>query len=296
MARAGSDPASLAGVTVRNRLKQCRKVARDLASDPSNDEHVHQLRVATRRADAALRLYAPHLPKRAVRRMRKRLRAVRRAAGNVRNLDVLLLRLDPADSPDNSAPAGQKQVIRQLRRCRKREVRQLLDRLPRLLDKRYRRLSRRFLRHLEDAGRHSKRFQTDRLLQPITDQFARAATEDLSNIDNLHRFRICGKRVRYAVEILKGQIPRNRYNSVIESLKQLQESVGTINDHHTAIELLESVRSRCDAPNALEALNQLIAREQQLLASRHAAFLEWWQTAGSARREAIRNCTKLAAS
>jgi CHAD domain-containing protein len=56
-------------------------------------EHVHRLRVSTRRAMAALKLYRDWLPAKHHRWMKKRLREIRRAAGDARDLDVLGARL-----------------------------------------------------------------------------------------------------------------------------------------------------------------------------------------------------------
>src|SRR5215216_5421763 len=56
-------------------------------------EHVHRLRVATRRAAAALKLYRDWLPLKPARWIKKRLRQIRRAAGETRDLDVLIERL-----------------------------------------------------------------------------------------------------------------------------------------------------------------------------------------------------------
>src|SRR5947209_2449342 len=53
-------------------------------------EHVHQLRVGTRRAAAAVRIFAECLPSRLHRQTRRALRAVRRAAGAARDWDVFL--------------------------------------------------------------------------------------------------------------------------------------------------------------------------------------------------------------
>src|SRR5262245_42951131 len=58
-----------------------------------DSEHVHQLRVATRRADAALRIFRSCLAGRTYRAARGRLRAIRRAAGAARDWDVFLLAL-----------------------------------------------------------------------------------------------------------------------------------------------------------------------------------------------------------
>src|SRR5262249_28571229 len=53
-------------------------------------EHVHQLRVGTRRGDAALRIFRDCLPGRTYRHARQRLRTIRRAAGAARDWDVFL--------------------------------------------------------------------------------------------------------------------------------------------------------------------------------------------------------------
>src|SRR5215470_7965644 len=52
-------------------------------------EHVHRLRVSTRRAVATLRLYRDWLPDKKRRSIKKRLKKIRRAAGDARDLDVL---------------------------------------------------------------------------------------------------------------------------------------------------------------------------------------------------------------
>src|SRR5688572_28787502 len=66
-----------------------------LAADKAQEdvEHVHQLRVWTRRATAALVLYQELLPRRRFAWMKKQLRRVRQAANEARDCDVLLARL-----------------------------------------------------------------------------------------------------------------------------------------------------------------------------------------------------------
>src|ERR1051326_4559808 len=56
-------------------------------------EHVHQLRVATRRAGAAVEIFALCLPDKVYTTTRKQLRRLRRAAGAARDWDVFLLTL-----------------------------------------------------------------------------------------------------------------------------------------------------------------------------------------------------------
>ena len=62
------------------------------AEKPDEDpEYVHQLRVGTRRAGAALRVFADCLPRKHRRTMRLLLRTLRRGAGAARDWDVFLL-------------------------------------------------------------------------------------------------------------------------------------------------------------------------------------------------------------
>src|SRR5262245_27990506 len=72
-------------------VAHCLPLAAHLAEH--DIEHVHRLRVATRRASAALKLYRDLLPRRARRWVKKRLRKIRRAAGDARDFDVLATRL-----------------------------------------------------------------------------------------------------------------------------------------------------------------------------------------------------------
>src|SRR5262245_50660573 len=65
--------------------------AAEMSPDP---EPVHQLRVATRRAAAAIEVFDSRLPRKAARRARKALKRVRRAAAAARDADVFLAALD----------------------------------------------------------------------------------------------------------------------------------------------------------------------------------------------------------
>src|SRR5207244_2166671 len=67
-------------------------------------ENVHQLRVATRRAAAALRIFLDCLPGRLHDKTRKALRGLRRAAGEARDWDVFFEHLK---TPAARAPVAQ---------------------------------------------------------------------------------------------------------------------------------------------------------------------------------------------
>src|SRR5262245_32779060 len=76
------------------RLKVVREyLPRAMHRAYEDPENVHQLRVGTRRADAACRIFRDCLPGHVYRAARKRLRGIRRAAGAARDWDVFLLAL-----------------------------------------------------------------------------------------------------------------------------------------------------------------------------------------------------------
>src|SRR5262249_39046298 len=68
-------------------------------------EHVHRLRVGTRRAGAALRIFGDTLPDKLLRKAKRTLRSLRRAAGAARDWDVfvgdLLARAEHASARDH---------------------------------------------------------------------------------------------------------------------------------------------------------------------------------------------------
>ena len=94
---------------------------------PTHDiEHVHRLRVSTRRAVAALKLYRDWLPPAKFRWVKKRLKKIRRAAGDARDLDVLAERLQrelgeraaallaEIERPARRGPAGDRRSCREM--------------------------------------------------------------------------------------------------------------------------------------------------------------------------------------
>src|SRR5436305_640609 len=72
------------------------------AAGTGEPEDFHQLRVWSRRADAALDLFGDLLPARRVRWFRRWMRRLRRAAGRVRDADVLARHVADPGAPDPS--------------------------------------------------------------------------------------------------------------------------------------------------------------------------------------------------
>lgn len=105
----------------------------EAAADPQ-EKSIHRLRTSIRRLSGALRVFAEFFPTTVVRKVRRQLREVMTAAGDVRNRDIALMLLQragvPVDGPlggqlSSERTAAQEELVRQLRRLHER------DRIPR---------------------------------------------------------------------------------------------------------------------------------------------------------------------
>jgi len=81
---------------VEHFLKQAGQVSGRAGDDA---EAVHQLRIWTRRATAALRLFDEVLPRRTANWLKRKLRSIRQTAGEARDCDVLAEQVESGDLP-----------------------------------------------------------------------------------------------------------------------------------------------------------------------------------------------------
>jgi CHAD domain-containing protein len=221
-----------------------------------DDEHVHQLRVATRRSGAALEIFRPCLGPGRWRKARKRLRRLRRAAGAARECDVhrVLLSADRTRINGNGAEVVD-QVLARLDDER-REAQKAIRRVARRYSvKRLRRGHRKLIGSLRtpkpsgtavEGGGAGKPRRTSRLadaaddtMPALVEQMRSAASADLRVLENLHRMRITGKRLRYALEIFASCFDE-RFGDIYACVEALQEHLGAINDSHDMVARIEA--------------------------------------------------------
>jgi CHAD domain-containing protein len=260
-------------------------------------EYVHQLRVGTRRADAALRIFKDCLPKKAHRKARRRLKQLRRAAGMARDWDVFL-----ADLLEREAEADAKH-------------RAGLDFLIGYA------LGQRTAAHDEleavyqDQGSGFETFFTRTIdaVRPPNDPsgpavlvdlarpilFERlqdlegAALGDLSDYSQLHQVRIAGKRLRYAMEVFADCFDSTFRDTLYPRVEDLQEILGRANDSHVAAERLVCLRDRlrhtCATawPRLQPGIEQLLRSHQRRLPQDRRRFLKWWGQWHPAGSEAV---------
>ncbi len=234
-------------------------------------EYVHQLRVASRRAVAALDVFWDLLPSKR-KWLRKQLKHVRRAAGEVRDHDVMLARLTGDDRP----VAGG--IIAHVRDLRLAAQAPLMEIERRLSEKGWK-------QRIADLcaavrwrlpGRQPSFAKAARSrLRGVLMAFLRASRADLSDLQAVHRFRIAGKRLRYAMEVLAGAMPKGFRKRLYPQIEALQERLGAINDHATAARRFELWAQGADPASGPQLLD-LVGQERDLLQAKLDDFHRWW--------------------
>jgi CHAD domain-containing protein len=228
-------------------------------------EALHDMRVATRRMRAALRLFGAYLPAR-FRSVNNDLRWVGRALGEVRDLDVQLEQMDEWSSGDRLLdPAGMEQLtgmIESRRRVARRRMLRALD------TRRYERFVGSFAELLRRGP--SRRWRTGRVpaLAVAPDLVERAHRKVRKPGDRIgpdsppadyHALRIRCKRLRYALEFTRGLYGKPA-RSYIRRTVGLQDLLGLHQDSDVAVahfrELLDA-RGRKLKPETIYNIGQL---------------------------------------
>lgn len=249
------------------------------AKGPDGDiEHVHQMRVWARRATAAMSLYVELLPKRRRKWINSALKAIRRAANDARDDDVFAQRL--AADAQQAAAARLLEKVRHHRQDSQRPIVELwkdlfeLGRFPRRCAKLLRKV------RLRDAAADAApvRFGAWAACQirPVIDSFFAAAAADLADVNAMHRFRIAGKKLRYAIELLAPAFDESLRTQAYLAIQDLQERLGKINDIASAQARLKRWLEQPNGAEQSAYLQETVNQEQRRLEERRSEFLAWW--------------------
>ncbi|MCU0703372.1 MAG: CHAD domain-containing protein [Fimbriiglobus sp.] len=198
-------------------------------AEPTEPERIHKLRVALRRATAALDAFAPCLPRRIHKHARRELRSIRRTAGAARDWDVFVpVVLEWASAQPETVRSFADALLGWS--ASKRDSAQtallgLIDVHPAGLEATLTQL----LDHLRrpkgdptaaDLGRE----RVEILQAELTAAIEHEPTTD----EEYHEVRIVGKRLRYAVELIAELLPEA--DRIDADMRALQESLGHLND------------------------------------------------------------------
>lgn len=210
-----------------------------LASD--NPEYVHQMRIAVRRLRSVLRMFRQTGADDLRLRSGVALKALGRALGAVRDLDVFREAVEPTLIAISTQAAGTARAAIEARVCAARA------RLRRYLrTATYRRLigqlDRWLAAPLPTAGNAAltllARRQLKRLNLRVELGAARWETQDDAE---RHTLRIEIKRARYAAELLAGLYAAKHARAYVAALVKVQDSLGSLTDIKTAKSLLRDL-------------------------------------------------------
>lgn len=209
-------------------------------------EYVHQMRVATRRLRAAMRMFRPVLPADFAEHQVPPLRALMATLGQARDLDVLMSEIvDPVaralpEEPRLTDLASAITNRRYAARAHIRTVLQKPDYGQLLLNASSRLHSAPFIAPPANGQQTASLLEfADRRLQRLLKRVLELA--DAARIDHppsLHELRIAIKRLRYAIEFFGPMIPGKSGVRIIRRLAGLQEELGQLNDLASAGTLL----------------------------------------------------------
>jgi len=256
---------------VRKPIRELRKSLRDLPSDPPQDD-VHDLRTRTRRLEAISVALLAH-DKGHARHMLDSIKPLRKAAGKVRDMDVM------------------KNKVRSLaRRYQDDAYHRLLAHLQTAREESAKELANRFSSEQKHALRGLKEFS-----RCVEDRFhhthpgageAHRLYDQLShwpalNAENLHAFRIRIKELRYVL-----QLADKANFAFVNALDRVKTQIGTWHDwqelHRIASDVLNASKDRAALANIAEIENKKFRsamRSAQMLRMRYLRTHAFAETA-----------------
>jgi CHAD domain-containing protein len=230
-------------LTLTARLAVVREYLPRAIAHPKDPENVHQLRVGTRRADAALRLFECCLPETVFATGRKRLRKLRRAAGEARDWDVFALSLPNRRRHCKTPQRPGLDHLLGYALDERAAAQRRLDRIGRKEMQRIDALVSDTLAALNHTQPIPTLLELARLtLQAERDELHRAAACKLNDYSRLHQVRIAGKRLRYAMEVFADCFAPPFRDRLYPRVEEMQEQLGDINDSHVALGRLSQIR------------------------------------------------------
>lgn len=226
----------------RQMIKREKKVLAD-----EEPEHLHQMRVATRRLRTALQVFqaAIDLPKAA---SAQRIGVLARTLGGLRDMDVQIADLQETYRPQLK-PKEQKQLDKVIQSLKKQRRQAYAEVESTLGQSRYQKLKAAYETWLEKPQFRAIatlpiRLLLPELLSPLLSELLlhpawMVTAEDTSESANetLHDLRKAFKHVRYQTEFF---VPfyGEAFQGWVADIKQLQEKLGKLQDNHVLQELL----------------------------------------------------------
>jgi CHAD domain-containing protein len=246
----------LPGNQIRRHIERLAFEVNRTLRTPSSDA-VHDLRVAIRRLAQALVTFKDHLVRKAVKRIRRKLKAVLSAAGRVRDCDIAIKILSRTKRP------GAGSLLHQIGVRRRGAERALLASLKRLS------LCTHVSYWCDDLSlpSHNETSMTalaqeargnlPQLAQRFFDA-GKAASQ--TSGERLHEFRILAKRFRYTLELFV-PVYSGSTEEWMREIKKVQSTLGAMNDYRTVHSLATDLRCENELRAALKRSEHRLVRQ-----------------------------------
>jgi CHAD domain-containing protein len=233
VARVVTPPTNWRSLT-EQQLQDVQTALERMKDSHSGQRQLHQLRVACRRAEAALRIFRDLLPTQSVHWLRKRIRKIRHSTNVTRDQDVLRKWLE---KQKGAVGSGIGLVMKQQREDTLAQMFQLIGNLQQ------------YHEHVSRVARPARLStpadwpaQMGRRVLDECLHFLRCISRNDTETERLHDLRIASKRLRYACELATEVIPHANFRSVLTLLKQIQSRLGQIHDTAARMEQLKQLR------------------------------------------------------
>ena len=266
-----------------------------LAAQKSDEdvEYVHQLRISTRRAVEALRVFSDLIPQEFCADLRDKLIRVRLAADEARNLDVFSAEFVRCSELPSEGTAGKiAAAIKQRRRAAQQPIVAIYDEL---VAAKFNEQIDGFLQQINCQGEEGSKLkfgrQAPRYLKPLLKKFIRASKADLLDDEALHKLRIRTKKLRYTMEIVEAAFRPCFRKRLYRRVAALQDLMGAVNDRATAKTFFaEWIAKTDDAELKAFFLGLLLAETRAHEDLRQAFHAVWTPEAAKELQRQFRDC------
>ena len=241
-------------------------------------EALHDMRVATRRQRAALRIVSLYFKKKTVKPIRDELRALADRLGAVRDLDVLIEAAEGYRASRRPEAAAALDPLLQEWRGRRDDARHAL--LRHLDSDEYRNVIKRYDEFLSSPGTGVKGSGEDTpnpqlvrhvLPSEVWDHYARVRAYETvmswASIETIHALRIEAKRLRYLLEFFQ-EVLGPGLSGTIDALVKIQDHIGELHDADVTIGLLRDFLMRAAQVSPNPAVAEEVSRYLKLTEAR----------------------------
>lgn len=265
-------------------LQQMRELLKSLPSDPAPEE-VHKLRTRARHIEAVVAALEPVNGK-AAKQLVKTIKPVRKAAGGVRDMDVLTA--DLLGMPQDGMNGSLARLAEHLRNMRQQGASDLMDAVSQQR-KAARRQLKKFVRTVKSVaeGKKPARIEVTRALasEDGDGSLASDLIEELRrwprlNARNIHSFRLKVKELRYILQLFP-----HADEKLIAALGKVKDEIG---DWHDWQQLGEIAHTVLDTESDKALLRRIQAVEKRkfirALASAESLRRHYLQASGNHRK------------